>query len=92
VLTERQEALIEALVRSVRYQNASEVLREDLRSVETREVEEAAKLETIRAAAAAGVAAFDRGEFRDFAGAPKLVDYLAALSDRALLSGDSREP
>ena len=33
-----------------------------------------------------------RGEFWDFAGAPELVDYLAALSDRVLRSGDSRDP
>jgi antitoxin ParD1/3/4 len=39
VLTERQEELIEALVKSGRYQNASEVLRDGLRLVEQREAE-----------------------------------------------------
>jgi antitoxin ParD1/3/4 len=55
VLTERQESLIEALVRSGRYQNASEVLREGLRLVENREIEEARKLEALRAAAKGGL-------------------------------------
>jgi len=41
VLTERQESLIEGLVQSGRYQNASEVIREGLRLVENREVDEA---------------------------------------------------
>jgi antitoxin ParD1/3/4 len=48
VLTKRQENLIEALVQSGRYQNASEVLREGLRLVESREIEEARKLEALR--------------------------------------------
>jgi antitoxin ParD1/3/4 len=69
------------------------VLREGLRLVETREAEEAAKLEAlVSAAAAAGVAAFDRGEFRDFDEAPDLVDYLTALSDRRFRRADSRGP
>ena len=91
VLTERHEALIEALVQTGRYQNASEVLREGLRLVESREVEEASKRETLRAAALVGVAAFNRGEFKDFAGAKELVVYLGALSDRLLRAADSPE-
>ncbi len=71
VLTEHQETLIEMLVQSGRYQNASEVLREGLRLVESREVEEATKLETLRAAAQLGVSALDRGEFKEFAERPR---------------------
>ena len=67
VLTKRQETLIEALVQSGRYQNASEVMREGLRLVENREVEEAAKLDALRSAAAIGVSALERGEFTDIA-------------------------
>lgn len=88
VLTERQETLIEALVQSGRYQNASEVLREGLRLVETREVDEAAKLDALRAAALAGLASFDRGEFKQFTDASALVDHLNALGDR-IISGRS---
>ncbi len=86
VLTERQETLIEALVRSGRYQNASEVMREGLRLVENREAEEAAKLSALRAAAQIGVAALDRGEFKEFADAPALAAHLDKLG-KAAISG-----
>jgi len=42
VLTDHQEELIDKLVGSGRYQNASEVLRGGLRLVEQREAEDAA--------------------------------------------------
>jgi antitoxin ParD1/3/4 len=61
VLTERQENLIDALVQSGRYQNASEVLREGLRLVENNEVEAATKLEALRTAVQVGVADFEQG-------------------------------
>ena len=80
VLTEHQETLIEALVQSGRYQNASEVLREGLRLVENREVEEATKLETLRASAQLGVSALDRGEFKEFADASALLVHLNKLT------------
>src|SRR3974377_1933957 len=51
-LTDSQEKLIDELVGSGRYQNASEVLREGLRLIEQREVEEAVKLKALRKAAA----------------------------------------
>ena len=81
VLTERQETMIEALVQSGRYQNASEVMREGLRLVENREVEGATKLETLRAAAHLGASAFDRGEFKEFVDASALVVHLNKLAD-----------
>ena len=84
VLTERQEILIEALVQSGRYQNASEVMREGLRLVENQEVEEATKLETLRAAAHLGAGALDRGAFKEFADASALVAHLDNVAARAL--------
>jgi antitoxin ParD1/3/4 len=84
VLTERQETLIEALVQSGRYQNASEVMREGLRLVENREVEEATKLAALRAAAQLGVSALDRGEFKEFADASFLVAHLDKIGDEAI--------
>ena len=86
VLTRRQEALIEALVQSGRYQNASEVMREGLRLVESRELDQAAKLDALRAAVDVGVAAFDRGDFKEFPSGAALVDYLKKVGAAALSS------
>jgi antitoxin ParD1/3/4 len=82
VLTEHQETLIEMLVQSGRYQNASEVLREGLRLVESREVEQATKLETLRAAAQLGVSALDRGEFKEFPNGLALLAHLNKIADK----------
>ena len=61
VLTTHHESLIEALVSSGRYQNASEVLREGLRLIEARESLEAAKLQALKQAALLGFSDFDHG-------------------------------
>src|ERR1700746_2601137 len=82
VLTDRQEKIIETLVGSGRYQNASEVLREGLRLVEPREAEEAAKLERLREAAHVGFGAVDRGDFTEFASIDDLQVYLNNLSEK----------
>ncbi len=82
VLTKHQETFIEALVQSGRYQNASEVMRDGLRMVERREADEAAKLEALRAAAHFGVAALERGDFKDFPNGAALVDHLNTLAAR----------
>lgn len=84
VLTERQEELIETLVESGRYQNASEVLRDGLRLVEQREAEDAAKLRALREAARIGVAALDRGEFKEFENVQELETYLNKLSEKII--------
>lgn len=90
VLTERHEALIEALVQSGRYQNASEVLREGLRLVESREVEEANKFDALRAAVDIGLAAISRGDAKEFPTAVALVDYLKNVG--AKVRASSSEP
>ncbi|WP_028138832.1 type II toxin-antitoxin system ParD family antitoxin [Bradyrhizobium japonicum] len=82
VLTERQEELLEALVKSGRYQNASEVLRDGLRLVEQREAEDAGKLEALRAAARAGVSALAQGDFKEFESIEDLQTYLSDLSEK----------
>jgi antitoxin ParD1/3/4 len=84
VLTERQERLIETLVESGRYQNASEVLRDGLRLVEQREAEDASKLKALREAARVGLAALDRGEFREFEQIEDLQSYLNDLSEKVI--------
>jgi antitoxin ParD1/3/4 len=84
VLTKHQEKLIETLVESGRYQNASEVLRDGLRLVEQREAEDAAKLEVLREAARVGTAALDRGEFKEFEDIEDLRTYLNGLSEKVI--------
>jgi antitoxin ParD1/3/4 len=88
VLTDHQEELIDSLVRSGRYQNASEVLREGLRLVERREAEDAAKLRVLRKAAAAGFGALNQGEFKEFDSIDDLQAYLNAVSDKIISSAD----
>jgi antitoxin ParD1/3/4 len=84
VLTERQEELIEALVKSGRYQNASEVLRDGLRLVEQREAEDAGKVKALRAAARVGLGALDRGEFKEFRSVEDLQSYLNDLAEKVI--------
>ncbi|HKV15024.1 MAG TPA: type II toxin-antitoxin system ParD family antitoxin [Reyranella sp.] len=84
VLTHRQEELIETLVKSGRYQNASEVLRDGLRLVEQRAAEDAGKLKALRAAARIGVGALDRGEFKEFRNVEDLQAYLNDLSEKVI--------
>jgi antitoxin ParD1/3/4 len=84
VLTKHQEKLIEILVDSGRYQNASEVLREGLRLVEQREAEDAAKLKVLREAARVGFDALDRGEFKEFDSIRDLETYLNDLSEKII--------
>lgn len=82
VLTEHHEAVIDKLVKSGRYQNASEVMREGLRLIEQREAHEAAKLEALREAARIGFADLDEGRFVDVP-ADRLEDFIAGLGREA---------
>jgi antitoxin ParD1/3/4 len=86
VLTDHQEKLIDSLVESGRYQNASEILREGLRLVEQREAEDAAKLKALRKAASVGFGALDRGESKDFDSIEDVQAYLTAISGK-IISG-----
>jgi antitoxin ParD1/3/4 len=83
-LTKRQADLIEALVESGCYENASEVVREGLRLVEQRVAEDARKLEMLRDAVRVGVEAMDRGEFKEFESIEDLRAYLHKLSEKVI--------
>lgn len=66
VLTPHQNQLVDQLVTSGRYQNASEVLREGLRMIERRESDHAIALEALRQAANVGIADIESGAFDSF--------------------------
>lgn len=84
VLTDHQDKLIENLVGSGRYQNASEVLCEGLRLVEQREVAGGTKSELFRTSTT-GFNAMDRGEFKGFDSIDDLQAYLKDLSEKVIL-------
>lgn len=90
VLTDRQEELIDALVKQGRYQNASEVLREGLRLIESRDAEEKARLKALRDAARIGIEDVDAGRVRDFSTTSELRQHLDTLAKRAVTSTRSR--
>jgi antitoxin ParD1/3/4 len=82
VLSEHQKQLIEALVQSGRYQNASEVLRDGLRLVEERERLEDAKLKALKQVARQGWADVSAGRYADVAD-DQLEDFVGQLGRRA---------
>lgn len=84
VLTDHQAQFVERLVAAGHYQNASEVLREGLRLVESREEEAAARLQAMRAACQTGMDDIEAGRFRDFASDEALQQHLASLADQTL--------
>ena len=80
VLTDHQAALVEQLVKSGRYQNASEVLREGLRMVEQRDTEDAYRLAALRKAAQEGIADIDAGRFKTFESKQGLRDHMQGIA------------
>lgn len=84
VLTAHHEQVIDNLVSSGRYQNASEVLRDGLRLIEQREIEIQARLSALRDAANLGLAAIARGEYRTFTSADDIEDHLNKVAERAI--------
>lgn len=78
-LTPEQDAFIEKAVESGEYQNASEAVRDALRSLQQRRREDALKLKALRMQIKAGVDALDRGELTEVADAD-LDSYLDGLT------------
>lgn len=79
VLTQAQEALVERLVASGRYQNASEVLRSGLRLLEEQEDD----LADLRSRLAAGLAEAQAGERAEGSGAAAVRRAFARARARA---------
>jgi antitoxin ParD1/3/4 len=81
VITDHQNRMIDELVASGRYQNASEVLREGLRLIEARAAREAAKLQALREAVQVGLDDIEAGRFVEV-GSPE--ELAALMQDIAL--------
>ena len=79
VLTDHQALMIEGLVTSGRYQNASEVLREGLRMLEQREKEDALKLKALQAAVQLGLDDIEAGRFKEFDSKASLRKHLKSV-------------
>jgi antitoxin ParD1/3/4 len=84
VLTDYQAELVERLVASGRYQNASEVLREGLRLVEDQVEQSKARVKALREAARIGIADVEAGRYRTFESSVELSRHLGDLRDRAI--------
>lgn len=82
VLSDHQQELVDSLVQSGRYQNASEVLREGLRLIEQRERIEEAKLKALKQAARVGWADVSAGRYSDVADGG-LEQFIGQLGRRA---------
>lgn len=78
-LTAEQDAFIEKAVKSGEYQNASEAVRDALRTLQQRRREDALKLKVLRAHIRAGLDDLERGEFTEIADAD-LERYLESLT------------
>jgi antitoxin ParD1/3/4 len=79
------------LVASGRYQNASEVLREGLRLVESQEAEARARLKALRDAVRVGIADADTGRLRRFESPAALRQYLAIQADQTITGARRRK-
>ena len=84
VLTEHQAALVEDLVACGRYQNASEVLREGLRLIETRESEDFLRLQALKTAVQVGLADSAEGRYTVFDSSESLATHLKSLAAKAI--------
>lgn len=82
VLTDHQAHLVDTLVRTGRYQNASEVLREGLRLVEQHAAEDTVRIDALRKAAEVGWNDIDAGRSTDVTD-DNLADFVATLGKEA---------
>ena len=80
VLSQEQEKSLRDLVEQGRYQNVSEVIRAGVRLVLSREAEEQARIDGLRAAVALGEADIANGDFEDYA--PTMLDRIEDEIDR----------
>lgn len=90
VLDDQQHDFVEALVRTGRYRDINEVLREGLRLVEERELLMTARLDALQEAADQGWADIAAGRYRDIAD-DELGGFIAQLGEQAAARTPTRE-
>ena len=81
-LTTEQDAFVQEVVESGDYQNASEAIRDALRVLQQRRMEDSLRLKVLRAQLKAGVDALERGDFTEVRDAD-LGGYLERLTTSA---------
>ena len=91
VLTREQAEMVQRLVKTGRYQNASEVLRDGLRLVAARAAEDEARVEALRDAVRIGIADADAGRVQTFRSPSALERHLASLTDDTIGARPSRK-
>jgi antitoxin ParD1/3/4 len=75
------DRFIEAGITSGRFSNASEVVREGLRLLEQRELEDKAKLEWLRAAAKEGFDQLERGDYVTLRSDQDLTEFMRQVGE-----------
>ena len=83
VLTDHQSQIVDHLIASGRYQNASEVLRAGLRMVEEAESRYVTKMNDLRAAIGAGQKDLETGRTKTFTG-DEFATYLSERAEQAI--------
>ncbi|MGH7814382.1 MAG: type II toxin-antitoxin system ParD family antitoxin [Candidatus Binataceae bacterium] len=80
-LTAEQDAFVKSMVNAGEYQNASEAIREAIRTLQRRRKEDALKLKALRMRIKAGIDALERGDFEEIEDADleAYLDRLAAV-------------
>jgi len=82
VVTDRQAEMIDRLVQSGRYRNASEVLREGLRLLQQRDAEDEARLIALREAARVGIEDIEAGRYTTLETPDEIRQHVARLTSR----------
>ena len=84
VITDYQSQWVESLVKSGRYQNASEVMREGLRLLEERDRDFEARIAALKAQVQVGLDDVEAGRFAEFNDGESLSAYLEATTEMAI--------
>jgi antitoxin ParD1/3/4 len=83
-LTQHFDQFIESGLASGRFSNASEMVREGLRLLEQREMENRARLEWLRAAVQEGIDDLERGDYVTLHSRQEIDDWMSQVHEEAM--------